>query len=86
MTRAEQAAEEYFRGNNPYREHPEEEWEKEGFISGYEQAEQDFALTWEDIQAIDNIIVNMTWPLREREVFYEEVLRRFREIKEDKSC
>jgi hypothetical protein len=42
-------------------------------------------LTWEDIQAIDNIIVDLAqhtdWPLRGQEVFYKEVLRRFNENK-----
>lgn len=86
--RAEQAAEEYFRGSNPYREHPEEEWKKEGFTSGYEQAEQDLALTWEDIKTIVDIYddcLNITFekdkPAYESEEFYEEVLRRFREMK-----
>lgn len=46
--RAEEAAEKYFRGSNPYREHPEEEWKKEGFISGYEQAEED--LGWHSVE------------------------------------
>lgn len=49
----------------------------EGFESGARSA----ALTWEDVQTIDNIIVDMAqhtdWPLKGQEVFYEEVLRRF---------
>ena len=58
------------------------------FILGYEQAEKDLALTWEDIQTIDNIVVDMAhntdWPLRGQEVFYTEVLNRFNKSKEKK--
>lgn len=49
----------------------------EGFESGVRSA----ALTWEDVQTINNIIVDMAqhtdWPLKGKEVFYEEVLKRF---------
>lgn len=41
MSKASKAAEEYFRGGNPYCEHVEEDRKKEGFIEGYEQAEED---------------------------------------------
>lgn len=58
------------------------------YIEGYEQAEKDLALTWEDIQTIDNIVVDMArntdWPLRGQEVFYTEVLQRFAKLKEEK--
>lgn len=60
----------------------------DAFQSEYakELARADLALTWDDIQAIDNIIVDLAqhtdWPLRGQEVFYEEVLRRFREMKD----
>lgn len=57
------------------------------YEEGYEQAEKDLALTWEDIQTIDNIVVDMAhntdWPLRGQEVFYTEVLNRFSKIKEE---
>lgn len=56
----------------------------EGFESGLRSA----ALTWEDVQTIDNIIVDMAqhtqWPLKGKKVFYEEVLRRFIEKREKK--
>lgn len=56
----------------------------EGFESGVRSA----ALTWEDVQTIDNIIVDMAqhtdWPLKGQKVFYEEVLRRFIEKREKK--
>lgn len=61
---------------------------KAGFIKGYDQAEKDLALTWEDIQTIDNIVVDMArntdWPLRGQEVFYTEVLNRFNKSKEER--
>lgn len=51
------------------------------------RTKKDFALTWEDIQWIDNTIVEMAqntdWPLKGQEVFYTEVLRRFNQMKED---
>ena len=54
-------------------------------IKGVENQEY-LALTWEDIQTIDNILVDMAqhtdWPLRGQEAFYEEVLRRFRDMKD----
>ena len=54
---------------------------------GYEHAEKDLTLTWEDIQTIDNIVVDMArntdWPLRGQEVFYTEVLNRFNKSKEE---
>jgi hypothetical protein len=35
---AEQAADEYYIGGDPYIETPAEEWKKEGFVDGYEEA------------------------------------------------
>jgi hypothetical protein len=70
--RAEEAAEEYFRGSNPYREHPEEEWEKEGFISGYEQAEKD--LGWhsvdESLPEVDVEVIVLTTDQVEELIYY----------------
>lgn len=43
------------------------------YRKGYEQAEKDLVLTWEDMAKIDAII----------QKFYEEVLKRFREIKDE---
>ena len=58
------------------------------FQEGYEQAEKDLALTWEDIAKIDAIIldVNNEFALDyskeiDRQKFYEEVLKRFKEAK-----
>lgn len=54
------------------------------YINGYEQAEKDLTLSWEDIEKIDDILieidrvpgVDMT-----RTEFFKEVLRRFKEYK-----
>ena len=62
-----------------------------GFQQGYEQAEKDLALTWEDIPKILSICENLKtcWWFRDNEQtkeigkkpFFEEVLRRFNEQK-----
>lgn len=57
---------------------------KLGFIDGYKQAEQDLALTWEDIRTINQMISAVvmedpddgSFELSEQQ-FYEEVLKRF---------
>ena len=56
---------------------------------GYEQAEKDIALTWEDIKTIEQIIATSDWydfeingKLWSKE-FYEEVLNRFNKSKEE---
>jgi hypothetical protein len=53
--------------------------------NGYKQAEKDLALTWEDIETIDDIIEQLSnhsaLSLQGQEVFYQEVLRIFREMK-----
>ena len=58
------------------------------FIRGYEQAEKDLALTWQDIAKIDdmlreveNCIATSDLPTMGREEYYEEVLRRYNELK-----
>ena len=58
-----------------------------GFRRGYEQAEKDLALTWEDMRKIISIDVEMIddpeahpeW--MEEQPFYEEMLKRFKEGK-----
>lgn len=57
------------------------------FIEGYETAEKDLALTWEDMRKIIRIDEEMMddpeahpeW--MEEQPFYEEMLRRFKEAK-----
>lgn len=59
-----------------------------GYQQGYEQAEKDFALTWEDMAKIDAIIISTNNEFAtdvskeiSRQAFYEEVLKRFNELK-----
>ena len=55
---------------------------RSGFINGYEQAEKEFELTWEDIKDIDDwISVIQTSDNLIGKELYEEVLRRFKEAK-----
>ena len=55
------------------------------FIKGYHQAEQDLALTLEDINNIIDLynVVSDEGKFNGREEFYKEVLRRFNEIKQE---
>ena len=54
--------------------------EKYAFIDGYEQAEKDLELTWEDVKTIDKLLnqcVDYNNP-------YQEVSKRFKDYKEQK--
>lgn len=55
------------------------------YLKGVLDATDYHELTWEDIRLICEIDEDMRchsdWPLRGQEVYYEEVLRRFREMK-----
>lgn len=60
---------------------------RETYQEGYEQAEKDLALTWEDIKTIVQILADSDWydfeingKLWSKE-FYEEILKRFEEAK-----
>jgi hypothetical protein len=66
------------------------------FTEGYEQAEKDLALTVEDIKAINKLLVEIRYEIKNFGSYndipwyrgdgmseYEEVLRRFLEIKKD---
>ena len=64
-------------------------YRREAFIQGYKQAEQDLALTWEDVQLLyiitgqyeSEINKNLEgFPSSSQEMF-EEILRRFKEAK-----
>ena len=55
-----------------------QEAKKAYFIEGYHQAEKDLELSWEDIKTIDKLLnqcVDYSNP-------YQEVLKRFKEMKE----
>lgn len=61
------------------------------FAKGYELAEKDLALTWEDIKKISRILDIMVDDDLKGEIpkewgeeeYYEEVLRRFNKVKEE---
>lgn len=64
------------------------EAKREIFIEGYLEAEKDLALTWEDIGKIDAIILDVNNEFAvdyskeiNRQKFYEEVLRKFKNLK-----
>ena len=85
---AEEKAAEYERGLDYY--HYTSDNPSVAYKAGYEQAEKDLALTWEDMKTIEQIIATSDWydfeingKLWSKE-FYEEVLRRFNEGKEKK--
>lgn len=69
-----------------YDKHSEE---RNAFIKGYEQAEKDLALTWEDVQLLDfyamecQVEESKGRKFNSSQEFFEEVLRRFNAIKED---
>ena len=58
------------------------------YNNGYEQAEKDLALTWEDVNLIDSILIDMQDEGVERygglRQYYEEALKRFNEQREKK--
>lgn len=61
--------------------------EKYAFIDGYEQAEKDLELTWEDVREIctQSVLVEIDLGgLVSDERHYTEVLKRFKERKETK--
>lgn len=56
------------------------------FVAGYKEAEEDLALTWEDVKAIvtvaDSMLTHTAWDAidwPDEQKYYEEVLRRFNE-------
>ena len=66
------------------------EWhaKRVGYQKGYEQAEKDLALTWQDIARIDDMLREVEsciacsdLPTMGREDYYTEVLKRFNEIR-----
>ena len=56
------------------------------FIDGYQQAEKDLELTWEDMEAIQEIANDYTkyHTMEPRFFVYKEVLKRFKDYKEQK--
>jgi hypothetical protein len=56
---------------------------REGVKYGYEQAEKDLALTWEDIRAIDELLTLVYDPDNEKD-YYTRVLEEFNKRRQDK--
>lgn len=61
--------------------------EREGYKKGYEQAEKDLALTWEDIEKITDIHRNVLYDNPKRimgaKENYEDTLKKFNEWREE---
>lgn len=91
MTKAEQAAlKAYPNILFPFTPLDLNAYRREAFIKGYEQAEKDLALTWEDIRTITEILEEVTEEVIPVEFYngdaigcFKEVLRRFKEAKND---
>jgi hypothetical protein len=94
MTRAEERALEAYPTQDMYSSllDGSNRLKREVFINGYEQAEKDLALTWEDIKKISRILDIMVDDDLKGEIpkewgeeeYYEEVLRRFNKVNEEK--
>ena len=80
--RAKMAERKYY--GNLY--HSQMRQERDGFIKGYEQAEKDLALTWEDTSAIVEIAMDIIGEgkIHGEQNIYTEVLKRFNERREKK--
>lgn len=55
------------------------------YIEGYNQAEKDLELTWEDVRRIYLLVISVSnmqgWKGTDKSI-YQEVLKRFKEMKE----
>ena len=66
------------------------DFERRIYQQGYEQAEKDLALTWEDVQLLDfyamecQVEESNGRKFNSSQEFFEEVLRRFNKTKEEK--
>ena len=62
---------------------------RDAFIDGYEQAEQDLELTWEDLATIEKLVddfFKQNHALMNDEEIYKEVLKRYKDYKERKKA
>lgn len=97
MTKAEQRALKAYPDQSHDLLHtPSWRYERNIYVKGYEQAEKDLVLTWEDLRTINDLfnkvdseniaawdyeVIEQDLPFPYGQKFYEEVLRRFRETK-----
>lgn len=87
MSKVEELAKKYCEGSS----FEDACMERPAYIAGYHQAERDLKLSWEDIPRILSISeqLKISWWFRDNEqtkqigtrVFWEEVLKRFKELK-----
>jgi len=90
MSKAEERAKEYAENVMLCVDHRSDVYE--AFIDGYEQAEEDLELTWRDIEQILDIINNLVdenfnaddFGVTANKEFYKEVLKRFKERKNER--
>lgn len=55
---------------------------EEAYFEGYHQAEKDLKLGWEDMRNIYDLAYNLRFPHKKQKEFFEEVLKRFKAMKE----
>lgn len=80
--RAEQAANMLYPiGSKIYKAREQQEALQGACINGYELAEKDLALTWEDIRAIDELLTLVYEPDNEKD-YYQRVLEEFNKKRE----
>ena len=85
MSKAEERAQAYENGLDYY--HYTSDNPSVAYKAGYEQAEKDLALTWEDVKLLLQIVAKDDWYDFEisnklwSQEFYEEVARRFNETR-----
>ena len=84
MSRAEKAATEHGYKNGSYPEYSADTV-RQAFISGYHQAEKDLELTWKDMLLLadieQDVFNHSDSPLKGVQAAYEEVLKRFKDLK-----
>ena len=88
MSRAEKAATEHGYKNGSYPEYSADTV-RQAFISGYHQAEKDLELTWEDMRELHIIFADVDTDIElcrtniaaETLGYYQEVLKRFKDLK-----
>jgi len=53
---------------------------EEAYFEGYNQAEKDLELSWQDIVMIDKLLIDlgMMFPCKSTPDYYQEVLKRFK--------
>lgn len=79
MTRAEEAAVKAYPDETRFIRDYNQLAKRQIYQEGYEQAEKDLALTWEDVKLIHELSEDVWEPYCDEQKCYKEVLRRFNE-------